>query len=491
MLREQLKTLGKHAVIYGSADVFPRVINLLLMPVFTFYLSPENYGVLGILVLFGVTTKILFRMGLDSGFFRLYYEQDSDREKKVFCTTIFAAAATVGLIGLIATVWAADPISRFLLGGGRDFIILVAVDIFLTVFAFVPMNLYRILEQSQRFTAVSLFRNGLNLSLKVILVVSGWGVAGVLWADLIAAAFFILLLSPTLVVNLCRGFSWQMLSSALSFGLPKVPHALAYQILNLADRKLLHWFGSLEQVGIYHVAYQFGLGIKFFLSAFELAWSPFIYSILKRADHPQTLARIATYASIVLWTLALGIAVLSRELLILMTTNPAFHAGYPVIPLIVLSHVFQGMFLLTSIGIGISKNTYPFPVMTLAAAVLNVSMNLALIPRLGMMGAAWSTVAGYALMLVMGIYYSNRLYRLPFEWGRMGRIAFAALFCYGLSLLAPVAVLPALAVKVFVLALFPATLYLLGFFRDDEIRQLKRVLASRANGARPEGPDPP
>ncbi len=490
MLREQLKTLGKHSVIYGSADVFPRVINFFLVFVFTRYLSPADYGALGILVLFGVTTKILFRMGLDSGFFRLYYEQESDQEKRVFCTTIFATAAIVGLMGFIATVWAAGAISRFLLGGGRDFIILVAADIFLTVFAFVPMNLYRIQERSRQFTGVSLFRNGVNLTLKLVLVVSGWGVAGVLWADLIAAAFFILMLSPTLFVNLGRGFSWRMLRGALSFGLPKVPHALAYQVLNLSDRKLLDWFASREIVGIYHVAYQFGMGIKLFLSAFELAWSPFIYSILKRADHPQTLARIATYASVVLWTIALGIAVLSRELLILMTA-PEFHSGYPIIPIIVLAHVFQGIFLVTSIGIGISKNTYPFPVLTLAAAVLNVSMNLALIPRLGMMGAAWSTVAGYALMLVMGIYYSNRLYPLPFEWGRMARIAFAALFCYGLSLLAPAEILPALTVKVFVLALFPAALYLLGFFREDEIRQLKRVLASRASGARPEEPDPP
>jgi O-antigen/teichoic acid export membrane protein len=260
--------------------------------------------------------------------------------------------------------------------------------------------------------------------------------------------------------------------------LPKVPHALAYQVLNLSDRKFLDWFASREIGGIYHVAYQFGMGIKLFLSAFELAWSPFIYSILKRADNPQTLARIATYAAVVLWTLALCIAVLSRELMILMTA-PEFHSGYSIIPLIVLAHVFQGMFLLTSIGIGISKNTYPFPVMTLAAAVLNVSMNLALISRLGMMGAAWSTVAGYGLMLVMGVYYSNRLYRLPFEWGRIGRIAFAAFFCYGLSLLAPAAILPALAVKAFALALFPATLCLLGFFRDDEVRQLKRVTSTR------------
>ncbi len=484
MLREQIKTLGRHAAIYGSADVFGRAINFLLLPILTRHLSPAEYGALGILLLFGVTTKILFRMGLDSSFFRLYYDQETDEDKRTFTTTVFTAAAATGLIGLTLTALAADPISRFLLGGGRNFVILVAADMFLTVFAFVPMNLFRIQERSRQFTVVSIFRNGLNLTLKVILVVSGWGVAGVLWADLIAAAFFILVLSPTLFENLGRGFSWRMLREAFSFGLPKVPHSISYQVLNLSDRKLIDWFTTREETGIYHVAYQFGMGIKLFLSAFELAWAPFVYSILKRADHPQTLARIATYAAVVLWTLGLGVAVLGRELMTLMTA-PEFHSGHAIIPLIVLAHVFQGLFLLTSIGIGISKNTYPFPAMTFAAAVLNVSMNLALIPRLGMMGAAWSTVAGYALMTFMGIYFSHRLYPLPFEWGRMAQIALAAFFCYGLSVFAPEEILPALVFKAVVLALFPATLYVLGFFREEEIRQLKRVLANRTEKGSP------
>ena len=74
MLTKQLKTLARHAAIYGSADVFSQVINLALVPILTLYLSTPDYGVLGILLLFGVMIKILFRMGLDSGFFRIYYD---------------------------------------------------------------------------------------------------------------------------------------------------------------------------------------------------------------------------------------------------------------------------------------------------------------------------------------------------------------------------------------------------------------------------------
>jgi O-antigen/teichoic acid export membrane protein len=484
MLLNQVKTLARHAAVYGSADVFGRVINFLLLPLLTRHLSTFDYGVLGILLLFGVMTKLLFRMGLDSGFFRIYYEQETTEDKRKFTTTIFVASAVVALVGFVLVAMASRSIGRQLLGDSNNFVVLVAADTFLRAFAFVPMNLFRIQERSLQFTVVSMFRNALNIGLKVFLVVSGWGVAGVLLADVLAEAVFILVLSPTLAKSLGAGFSFPMLREALRFGLPKVPHSVAYQVLNLADRKLLDMFSTRAEVGLYHVAYMFGTAIKLFLSAFELAWGPFIYSILKRADAPKTMARVATYAAVVLFSMGLAIAVLARELLILMTA-PEFHSGYPVIPVIVLAHIFQGLFLLCSIGIGISKQTNYFPVMTFAAATLNICMNLVLIPELGKMGAAWSTVAGYGLMTALGIYFSHRHYPIPFEWRRIGRIALAAFLCYGVSLTAPEALLPALAVKAVALGLFPVALYLLGFFRPEEIRRLKAVLSSRANGEPP------
>jgi O-antigen/teichoic acid export membrane protein len=489
MLGTQIRTLARHAAIYGSADVFGNVINFLLLPIITRHLSTSDYGALGILLLFGVMTKILFRMGLDSGFFRIYYEQETDRDRRTFTTTIFIAAATVSLSLFALTIAASQPISRLLLGTGRHYIILVAADTFLNAFAFVPMNLFRIQERSTYFTSVSIFRNALNAGLKVLLVVAGWGVAGVLWSDVLSSAVFVLVLSPALVKSLGTGFSWTMLREALSFGLPKVPHSVAYQVLNLSDRKLLDLLSTRAEVGLYHVAYQFGTGVKFFLSAFELAWSPFVYSLLKRGDAPQTLARIATYAAIVLFAIGLAIAVLARELLMLMTA-PEFHSGYPVIPVIVLAHVFQGLFILTSIGIGISKKSYYYPVITISAAAVNVSTNLILIPQLGKMGAAWATVAGYGLMTAMGIYFSNRHYPIPFEWRRIGSIALAAASSYGLSLAAPEYVWTALPVKILALCLFPAALYFFGFFRPEEIARIKRLISTGGGSGPPPPPDP-
>jgi O-antigen/teichoic acid export membrane protein len=480
VIRAELKRLAHHSAIYGAADVFPYLVNFFLLPVFTAFLSPEDYGAFGILSLFSVLTKIFFRMGLDSGFFRIYYELTSDRDRKILATTLFASAFATSTVLFAACALSAGPLGGLLLGEEvgespvTTWILLVAADTFLNTFAFVPMNLFRIQGRPTAFTVMTLFRSFLNIGLKLGLVVSGWGVSGVLLADAAASLLFVFALVPTLIRNLAQGFSWSMLSRSAAFGLPKVPHGLAHQVLNLSDRKLIEIFSTLAASGLYHIGYVMGTGVKFFLSAFELAWSPFVYAQLEKPDAPRILARIATYAFAALCGFGLLNAIFGRELLFLMA-EPKFHAAHTVIPIVVLAYVIQGVFALTSIGIGISKKTRYFPMITIAAAALNVVLNLFWIPRFGILGAAWSTVAGYALMAGLGFWLGNRHYPIPFEGRRLSKIVLAAGIAFALSMLAPRNLWAAVPLKAFAGAIFPVALWTFGFFREDEIRWLRSL----------------
>lgn len=477
VILEQIKSLARQSAVYGLADSFGPLMSLALMPVLTRKLTPSDYGSLALLLLFGVGTKILFRMGLDAGFFRIYYDQPGERERRVFTTTILVASGAVSLTLMAITYGLSDFLALRLLGAPRsEWILLVAGDTLLSAFGFIPMSVFRIRGRSGYYLAATLVRNGLNVGLKLGLVLAGWGVPGVLWADLLSSAFFVVSVLPTLLANLGWGFSFPMLRAAAGFGLPKVPHGIAYQALNLADRKILDWYASLAEVGLYHVAYQFGTGIKLFLSAFELAWSPFVYSLIGKADAAANIARIATYVTLALTALALALAVFAREILALFTA-PAYHGAYAVIPVVLLAYWFQGFFSLTSVGIGISKKAYYYPLMTFSSAALNIALNLLWIPRFGILGAAWATVAGYALMAAMGFTFSQRHYPMPFEWRRLGRVVAAALICYGLSLTAPEPLGPRLAFKVGVLALYPLALLLVGFLRPPEVARLRALLA--------------
>jgi O-antigen/teichoic acid export membrane protein len=464
-----LKELIGHSAIYGSQDVAAQVVNLLLTPVYTAILSTADYGVIAILFTFSTVSKVVFRMGLDAGFFRIYYDLDSDEERARLSGTVALFAAAVSTALFSAIVLAAPLLVSALRlpgEGARTLLLLAAADIYAGTFAFVPLNLLRIQGRARTFAAVNIARNLGNTALKVTLVVGGFGVPGVLWSDFLATAAVALGLLPVLTAHARWAFSTRRLREVLAFGLPKAPHGLMVQALNLSDRLILGRFRPLAEVGVYDKAYGLGAGVKFGLSPFETAWQPFVLARMRMPDAPRTLARVITYAAAGFLGLGLAVAVFGRELLMALTfKNPSFWAGAPVIPVVVLAYLLHGAFLLTSIGIGIEKKARYYPLITAAAAGTNIALNLALIPRFGMMGAAWATVAAYALMAALGGTISQRLYPIPLEWGRMVPLAGAAGLLYGASTFAPEALLPALGVKALLVALYFLPLSAAGLLR--------------------------
>lgn len=429
-----LRKLFAHSAIYGAADVFTNVVNLLLVPLYTAYLGPREYGHIALLALFATAAKIVFRLGLDAGFFRIHYELERPEERRRLAgsVTLFTVAAGAALF--LALLLLRGPASLLLLGDDVPstwWVVLAAADVWVGTLAFVPLALLRIEDRPGLFSALSSLRHAVNIALKVVLVVRGHGVTGILWSDLLATAVFVLALLPLLRGRAEWVVERPLLRQALAFGLPKVPHGILVQVLNLADRKVLDAFATRAEVGLYQMGYTLGSGVKFATSAFEPAWSPFVYARVRDPDGPRTLARVATVAFAAFLAAALALAVLGGDLLALLTPrNPAFRAAAPVIPVVALAYALHGLFLLTSIGIGVAKEARYYPLVTAAAAAVNVSANLALVPRAGMMGAAWATVLGYAVMAAFGYVLSRRAFPIPYEGGRLAALAAAALLAW-------------------------------------------------------------
>jgi O-antigen/teichoic acid export membrane protein len=132
---------------------------------------------------------------------------------------------------------------------------------------------------------------------------------------------------------------------------------------------------------------------------------------------------------------------------------------------VALAYVLHGLFLLTSVGIGVAKQARYYPIVTAAAAGVNVAANLALIPRHGILGAAWATVLAYAVMAGLGFVFSRRLYPIPYEASRMARVAIAAAAAYGVSMLAPASFAAAVAVKLGAIASYLVLLVATGVVR--------------------------
>jgi O-antigen/teichoic acid export membrane protein len=445
--------------VYGAADVFQSLVNFLLVPVYTAYLSAADYGTLALLLLLGTVAKIVFRLGLDSGFFRVHYDLETEPERRRLAGTVAAFAAGAGALFFAGTIAASGPLARLVLGADapdlRRLVVVVAADVWLGTFAFVPLALLRIHDRPGLFSALAVLRHAVNIALKVVLVMKGHGVAGVVWSDAIATGVFSLALLPILLRHAAPAFSWRLLAPALHFGAPKVPHGILVQALNLADRKILDLFVTRAEVGIYQLGYTFGGTVKFALSAFEPAWQPFVYAQARRPGAPAVLARVVTWAFAAFLAVCLGVAVLGGDLLVFMTPrNPAFRPAAGIVPVVALAYLLHGVFLLGSIGIGIEKRARYYPIITAAAAAANVGGNFLLIPRFGIFGAAWATVLSYAVMAGLGLALSRRLYPVPFESGRLAGLLAAAALAYAGSLAAPGGLATGLIVKLALLAAF-------------------------------------
>lgn len=435
-----LKRLSRLSLAYGTADVLAQGINLLLLPLYTSYLTPADYGALALLLLLSTFLKILFRAGLDAGFMRIHYDLKSEAEKTGFAGSVAIFSALLSITGFAAFWFFSGTVSLALLGDADQtlWVRLVAFDLLASSFAFVPLTLLRIEERATLFSTYSLIRHAVNTVLKVLLITQGYGVTGALVSDAAASVLLSFCLLLELRSRARWAFDWPRLVEALRFGLPKVPHGLLVQTLNLADRWILGAYVTRAEVGVYHMGSAFSSAMKFPLSAFEPAWQPFVFDRSRHHEGAREIGLVATRMCLLFTAVAASLCLILPDLLRFVIQNAEYHGAAAVIPVLVLASLFQGFFLLSSVGISISKQARYYPMITAAAAGLNIALNLWLVPRYGILAAAWTTVAGYALMAAMGASISRRLYPIPVQWRRIaGALTAGMLACLLGTLWAP------------------------------------------------------
>jgi len=475
------RKLFRDVAVYGVGDVATSVVNLLLLPLYTEILTPADYGVMALLLTIEAAAKILLRWGVDAAFMRLYYDCRDTAARQTLASTTWIFLAAVNAPVFVVAYWFAPSLGNLMFDTTAHTATLrvFLVNTFVIGFFFIPFHVYRIEGRTSRFVALTFSRAAGTVVLRLLLVAGlGWGVFGMVAADLILTAIIGVALTPTFAALFRPRFSTALIRDALQFGLPRVPHGVAHQVTALADRWILKGFLGAEIVGIYSVGVSIGLGMKLFLSAFEYAWAPFYLDAMKHPEAKAIYSRTTTYVVAILALLATGLAATSDDLVRLMTAEE-FHDAGIVVPWIAIGVLCQGFFQLTAIGLNITKRTRTLPAATGAAMVVAIVVNTLLVPRFGMIAAAWTYALSYATLAVVGFILSQRVYPVQYEWPRLLRVAAAAAAAFGLS----VALTPGswpLVVRfllhgLIVVVAYPAGLAILGFFRAGELSSLLRV----------------
>ncbi len=484
----RLSGFVRNLAVYGLGDVATNLVSFLLLPVYVRHLSTTDYGIIGLLLGVEAMAKIVFRFGLDASFMRLFFDCPDARARQRLASTIFLFLAATGLVVLLPALGLASWLAEWLFGvGGYTLVFqLTLVNIFVMGFSFIPFHVMRIEGRSGRFTALSFSRSFATLVVRLWLVVGlGMGVLGVVVADILVSVVVTAVLAPRYAELLRPVFSRPLLREALAFGLPRLPHGLAHQVIAVADRYVLRLFVPLADIGVYAIGTTFGLAMKLFLSAFEYAWAPFYFATMKEDHAKATFRRVTTWGVMVLVWLAAGLSAMAADVVRLMTV-PAFYGAADVIPWVALGVLLQGVYLLTSIGLNITKNTKYYPVSTGLAAAASVSGNLLLVPHLGIVGAACSNAIAYGVLAGSAFWFAQRVYPMKYDLRRLAMTVVAGLGAYGLAVVALPADVPALWGAIgrgsVVAVAYPALLFVMGFGTWHDLVRLAGLLPQVATG---------
>jgi O-antigen/teichoic acid export membrane protein len=457
-----------------------QAIGFFLIPIYTRYLTPADYGVLEILqTTLGIIAPII-GMGLGTALFYFFSNCETDEGKKELISTVLIFLAVTSSGVLLALMLGSSSFSSLLFHSDQYtfYFRVMFLTLFLGPLEGIPMSVFRARGESRKYALFSLARFIVTTGLYIYFIVGlHMGVLGILLGGLLTSAIFCAILLPQITRGLKPRFSKSLIKEMLGYGLPLVPVAFLAWIIAASDRYFLQIFCDSTEVGLYSLGYRFGGVLHgLVLGPFQLAWMPFLFSIRQERNAKEIYASVLTYFTVIATFVALALSILSKEVLMVMATPP-FYSAYRVVPLIALSYLFYGCFMCVNMGMYLEKKTKYIPFIVGAGAALNLGLNYLLIPTYGMMGAAIATAASYLLMLVVAFFAAQRYYPVRYEWSRIGRIFLAAGLVYaGSFFITNDSPIIAGVLKALTLLGFPALLFAFRFFKPEEITKAKELL---------------
>ncbi|HAM36787.1 MAG TPA: hypothetical protein DEB40_12325 [Elusimicrobia bacterium] len=484
----ELKRLGRETVVYGLSTVVGRLLNFLLLPLYTHCLSPADYGIVATVFTYIALCNVLYSHGMDFAYMR--FSRDGANDGGDISTPFWALLAVASAFSALIHL-GSEPLAALAMVPPQLSVIIryAAWIMALDALCLVPFAELRLTHKPAAYAGIKVANIALNIALNyAFLVAVPMGVRGVFLASLLTAAATFAMVSPVLWTRLEPRFDSRLYPQLLRFALPLVPAGLASMMVQAIDRPILQRLTNDATVGLYQANYRLGIFMMMVVNMFDAAWRPFF---IQRAPNPgarEIFARILTYFAVGASFLFLAVAIFIPDLAALPVSrhktliHPAYWAGLGIVPIVTLGYLFNGIYVNFLAPVTLAKRTDLVAYATMTGAAVNVVANLVLIPRWNLQGAALATLAAYMAMAAALFWAGQRVYPIVYEYRRLAHAG----LCAAATSLAfwlwghPVTPFARVPLRLGILALFPALLMTTGFFDDEELGELKAVLKARA-----------
>jgi O-antigen/teichoic acid export membrane protein len=477
-----LRRLATTGAAYTAASIFSKLIAVALLPLYTRYLSTEDYGAAEVMFAAVVSVSIVVRLGLIEALLRFYYKDDEDPARIVSST--FAGLFWFATIGALVALPFATPIAEALLDPEKASEVgqmaeLARISIgglwVLTMFEFM-LTLFRLEERARAYFVTTVLNVLTTIGLTVVLVVgAGEGARGLLIGSYASGAAFVLALIALQWRRLSLRFDRALLRRLLRFGLPTMPAEVSLYLLNFVDRLIIVRTLGLAEAGLYSLAVKFAQAVNVLVRGFQLAWPPLAYSIRDDDEARRAYATVVTLFAAACAFVVTGMWLFSRWIVRALAA-PKFFDSYEAIGLISTAVTLYALYMVMVVILGRTGRTeFNFPA-AIAALIANVALNLALVPPLGIVGAGLALVASYLVVVALMYAFTQRLFPVPYQWARLARVVLASAALVGLGeLVMPTSGFGGLAGRAALFAAYPLALLASGFFTVGERAWLARL----------------
>src|SRR3954462_15666991 len=484
---EYLRRLATTGAAYTASSVLSKLIAVFLLPIYTHYLTPSDYGAAEVMLASVIAASIIVRLGVIEAILRFYYL--ADEEPRAVVATGFASVFWVATIFSVIALPFAAPISTALLGHEDAGLARLAILGLwtLTLYEY-ALTLLRLDERARAYFGITIVNVLITIPFTVFLiVVEGQRASGILLGTYATGAAVTVWMLWRQRRRLALVPDRPLLRRMFRFGLPTMPAGLSLYSLNFIDRIIIVRTVGLGEVGLYALAVKFAQAMEVLARGLQLAWPPLAYSIRDDSEARRVYAQVFTWFAALLAFAATGLWLESRWIVRLLAAADYFPA-YQAIGLVATGIALYALYLAMVVILGRTGRTeFSFPA-TIAAVVSNVALNLILVPSNGIVGAGIALVASYVIVLALMYAFTQRLFPIRYEWGRLALVVLSAvaLVAVGETLLPTSGAVGLISRGALWLA-YPAILFAAGFLHPDERAGLAELLRPSAIAARARG----
>jgi O-antigen/teichoic acid export membrane protein len=434
MIANPIRSLAGQTVVYGMGTILPRLLNYLMVPLYTRVFEQGIYGQITELYAYVAFLIVLLTYGMETAFFR--YAQKND-PKVIFSNALSCILLTTGIFLLIVMVFYQDIADLILYSGNPEFILFIGLIVGLDAFTAVPFAMLRKLNLARRFAIIKVTNVILNIGLNLLFIVVfpefsinlakfifGPESGLLVWVFIsnIAASLLSLLMLWPVLKTFRIVFNRSIIRPMINYALPVLVVGVAGMVNEVIDKILLKFLlpdenTAMAQLGIYGANYKLGILMTLFIQMFRYASEPFFFAEAEKKNAPELFSRVMNY--FVIFGLLIFLMVTLYINVFQLFIGEGYRGGLGIVPIILMANLFYGIFYNLSVWYKLTDRTRDGAYISIAGAMITIVINVLFIPSFGYYASAWGHFVCYLVMMVASYVWGQKVYPIPYMTRRL------------------------------------------------------------------------